>query len=283
MSAAWRKASADIAEFHHKRAKDCAAAGAAIDDMLARPEHYAPFNAPNGWGSMRTLVPALQRLLAAMEGAPGRGADGVAMGTSSCSRSRGRRSSRGRAGIRRDRPGRDRAADPSPATGARTATDSGRCGVSRVVRWPAMTTARSPCATRSTRGVRAWRWSPRTTTPRRWTASRWSRRCADCARSSPRWCSTRTPTDTRTRGAVGRRQPRGAAVRAVRAVRALPRVRRCPHRHRSAAVGRGHPSSHDEPMTAPCPTDCGCGALRYAPHAVAATLDAGPRGWTDAR
>lgn len=38
-----------------------------------------------------------------------------------------------------------------------------------------------------------------------------------------------------------------------------------------------YPSSHDEPMTAPCPTDCGCGALRYAPHAVAATLDAGPR------
>ncbi len=71
MSAAWREAGADIAEFHHKRAKDCAPLlGAAIDDMLARPEHYAPFNAPNGWGSMRTLVPALQRLLAAMEEHP---------------------------------------------------------------------------------------------------------------------------------------------------------------------------------------------------------------------
>lgn len=36
------------------------------------------------------------------------------------------------------------------------------------------------------------------------------------------------------------------------------------------------PSSHDEPMTAPCPADCGCAAPRYATHA-AATLDAGPR------
>ena len=71
MSAAWREAGADIAEFHHKRAKDCAPLlGAAIDDMLARPEHYAPFNASNGWGSMRTLVPALRQLLGAMETNP---------------------------------------------------------------------------------------------------------------------------------------------------------------------------------------------------------------------
>jgi len=71
MSAAWREAGADIAEFHHKRAKDCAPLlGAAIADMEARPDHYATFNASNGWGSMRTLVPALQRLLAAMEEHP---------------------------------------------------------------------------------------------------------------------------------------------------------------------------------------------------------------------
>lgn len=38
-----------------------------------------------------------------------------------------------------------------------------------------------------------------------------------------------------------------------------------------------YPSSHDEPMTAPCPADCGCAAPRYATPAVAATLDAGPR------
>ena len=29
------------------------------------------------------------------------------------------------------------------------------------------------------------------------------------------------------------------------------------------------PSSHDEPMTAPCPADCGCAAPRYATHADA--------------
>lgn len=37
------------------------------------------------------------------------------------------------------------------------------------------------------------------------------------------------------------------------------------------------PAHRDEPMTAPCPADCGCAAPCYAPHAVAATLDAGPR------
>lgn len=67
MEPAWREAGADLAAFHRKRAKDCAPIlHAAIDKMVADPARYATFDAPNGWGSMRTLVPALRALLSEM-------------------------------------------------------------------------------------------------------------------------------------------------------------------------------------------------------------------------
>jgi hypothetical protein len=38
--------------------------------MRAQPEVYERFNAPNGWGSMATLLPALEELLAMLEANP---------------------------------------------------------------------------------------------------------------------------------------------------------------------------------------------------------------------
>ena len=71
MAPAWCAAGADLAKFDGKPARDCAPVlGAAIDKMTAFPEFFATFDAPNGWGSMRTLVPALRQLLAAMEAHP---------------------------------------------------------------------------------------------------------------------------------------------------------------------------------------------------------------------
>lgn len=59
----WRLAGADLAEFHGKRAGDCAPIlAAAIADMKANPGKYIPLNPENGWGSYETLVPALERL-----------------------------------------------------------------------------------------------------------------------------------------------------------------------------------------------------------------------------
>jgi hypothetical protein len=38
--------------------------------MTARPGFFERFNAPNGWGSMHTLLPALRTLLRGMEENP---------------------------------------------------------------------------------------------------------------------------------------------------------------------------------------------------------------------
>lgn len=71
MAPAWREAGADLAEFYGKRAADCVPIlRAAIGAMVADPARYAAFDAPNGWGSMRSLVPALRRLANAMGAHP---------------------------------------------------------------------------------------------------------------------------------------------------------------------------------------------------------------------
>lgn len=71
MAPAWRAAGADLAEFHGKRASTCARVlAAALEKMRATPADFERFNASNGWGSMATLVPALERLLAQMRERP---------------------------------------------------------------------------------------------------------------------------------------------------------------------------------------------------------------------
>jgi hypothetical protein len=71
MSDAWREAGADLAQFDGKTAGECAFfLSLAIDRMKADPDKYRAFNAPNGWGSYDTLVPALDQLLALFRTAP---------------------------------------------------------------------------------------------------------------------------------------------------------------------------------------------------------------------
>jgi hypothetical protein len=71
MVPAWRSAGADLAAFDGKKARECAQVlRAAIDNMTARPGFFERFNAPNGWGSMHTLLPALRTLLRGMEENP---------------------------------------------------------------------------------------------------------------------------------------------------------------------------------------------------------------------
>lgn len=71
MAPAWCIAGADLAKFDGERAKRCAPIlRDAIVDMQRRPEFYTLYNPKNGWGSMKTLVPALQKLLSAMEEHP---------------------------------------------------------------------------------------------------------------------------------------------------------------------------------------------------------------------
>lgn len=71
MAPAWREAGADLAESHGKTSAECAPLlRAAIAKMEAEPERFERFNAPNGWGSMATLVPALRQLLGYFEGYP---------------------------------------------------------------------------------------------------------------------------------------------------------------------------------------------------------------------
>lgn len=71
MAPAWREAGADIAAFHGKPAAECAPVlRAAVWNMELHPECFARFNASNGWGSVKTLIPALRQLLAAMEKNP---------------------------------------------------------------------------------------------------------------------------------------------------------------------------------------------------------------------
>lgn len=63
----WRHAGADLAEFHGKKAGECAPLlAAAIERMEADPETYLAMNPPNGWGSYEGLLRALRDLLAAL-------------------------------------------------------------------------------------------------------------------------------------------------------------------------------------------------------------------------
>ncbi len=67
----WCLAGADLAEFDGRPAGECIPALAeAIKDMRANPGRYTPLNPPNGWGSLDTLIPALQRLLGYFQEAP---------------------------------------------------------------------------------------------------------------------------------------------------------------------------------------------------------------------
>lgn len=71
MAPAWRAAGADLATFDRRPAGECAdILAAAIATMEREPERFAKFDAPNGWGSMATLLPRLRVLLAAMRAAP---------------------------------------------------------------------------------------------------------------------------------------------------------------------------------------------------------------------
>lgn len=64
MSGAWRAAGADLAEFDGRLAGDCRPIlFEAIKEMRANPEKYRAMDAPNGWGTYDTLLPALDRLL----------------------------------------------------------------------------------------------------------------------------------------------------------------------------------------------------------------------------
>lgn len=61
----WRLAGADLAAFDGKPAGDCLPLlTAAIADMRANPDRYAPLDPPNGWGSYASLLPVLDRLAA---------------------------------------------------------------------------------------------------------------------------------------------------------------------------------------------------------------------------
>lgn len=67
----WRAAGADLAGFHDKTAGECAPPlRAAIDLLKAEPERFIAMNPSNGWGSYETLLPALERLLAAFDAMP---------------------------------------------------------------------------------------------------------------------------------------------------------------------------------------------------------------------
>ena len=72
MAPAWRAAGADLADFDGKRADECLPLlEAALETMRANFADYsARFDAPNGWGSMDTLIPALEDLAAGFKRAP---------------------------------------------------------------------------------------------------------------------------------------------------------------------------------------------------------------------
>jgi hypothetical protein len=60
---AWRAAGADLADFDGKLAVDCARIlDAAIETMRTEPARFKALDAPNGWGTYDTLVPALEKL-----------------------------------------------------------------------------------------------------------------------------------------------------------------------------------------------------------------------------
>ena len=64
MAPAWREAGLDLAEFDGKTCRELATAiNNALGVMAANRDGYAErFDAPNGWGSMKTLMPALVNL-----------------------------------------------------------------------------------------------------------------------------------------------------------------------------------------------------------------------------
>jgi hypothetical protein len=67
----WRKAGADLAEFHGKLAGECVPLlAAAIAAMEADPDAYRELNPPNGWGDYDSLLRALKKLLKGFEGNP---------------------------------------------------------------------------------------------------------------------------------------------------------------------------------------------------------------------
>ena len=71
MSAVWRAAGADLAEFHGKFASECVPVlRAAIADIEENWARYTKMDPPNGWGSVETLLPALQHLLQNFEARP---------------------------------------------------------------------------------------------------------------------------------------------------------------------------------------------------------------------
>lgn len=64
MACAWREAGADLAKFDGEPAGECRPIlFAAIQKMRANPEKYRAMDAPNGWGTYDTLLPALDELL----------------------------------------------------------------------------------------------------------------------------------------------------------------------------------------------------------------------------
>lgn len=67
----WRAAGADLAEFHDRAAGECAPLlRAAVELLKADPVRFIAMNPSNGWGSYDSLVPALERLLAAFDAMP---------------------------------------------------------------------------------------------------------------------------------------------------------------------------------------------------------------------
>lgn len=67
----WREAGADLDDFDGKPAADCAPVlEAAIANLRANPGKYKAMDPDNGWGSYRTLLPALDELAASFRAHP---------------------------------------------------------------------------------------------------------------------------------------------------------------------------------------------------------------------
>lgn len=67
----WREAGCDIADFEGADAKAFSIAlTRAIADIEERPDHYAKWNPPNGWGSVETTLDFLRKLRDACEAYP---------------------------------------------------------------------------------------------------------------------------------------------------------------------------------------------------------------------
>jgi len=67
----WRKAGANLAEFHGKTASECAPAlAAAIEAMKSDPATYRAMNPSNGWGDYDSLLEELKKLLRDFEEHP---------------------------------------------------------------------------------------------------------------------------------------------------------------------------------------------------------------------